>query len=117
MLSLSAHKFHGPRGVGALYCRKGLPLVNIIEGGAQERGKRAGTENTPAIVGMTVAMEEACARNGVLLSSIAQSRFTKGVSMTKQAIADGLLGKLVCADVYMKFNRKHGSESLSLGLV
>ena len=61
MLSLSGHKFHGPRGVGALYCRKGLPLVNIIEGGAQERGKRAGTENTPAIVGMTVAMEEACA--------------------------------------------------------
>ena len=60
MLSLSGHKFHGPRGVGALYCRKGLPLVNIIEGGAQERGKRAGTENTPAIVGMTVAMEDAC---------------------------------------------------------
>ena len=61
MLSLSGHKFHGPRGVGALYCRRGLPLVNIIEGGAQERGKRAGTENTPAILGMTVAMEEACA--------------------------------------------------------
>ena len=60
MLSLSGHKFHGPRGVGALYCRKGLPLVNIIEGGAQERGKRAGTENTPAILGMTVAMEDAC---------------------------------------------------------
>ena len=61
MLSLSGHKFHGPRGVGALYCRRGLPLVNIIEGGAQERGKRAGTENMPAIVGMAVAMEEACA--------------------------------------------------------
>ena len=61
MLSLSAHKFHGPKGVGALYCRRGLPLVNIIEGGAQERGKRAGTENMPAIVGMAVAMEDACA--------------------------------------------------------
>ena len=61
MLSLSGHKFHGPRGVGALYCRRGLPLVNIIEGGAQERGKRAGTENMPAIVGMAVAMEDACA--------------------------------------------------------
>jgi len=61
MLSLSAHKFHGPKGVGALYCRRGLPLVNVIEGGAQERGKRAGTENLAAICGMTAALEEACA--------------------------------------------------------
>jgi cysteine desulfurase len=60
MLSLSAHKFHGPKGVGALYVRKGLPLVNIIEGGAQERGKRAGTENIPGICAMAAAMEDAC---------------------------------------------------------
>ena len=59
MLSLSGHKFHGPKGIGALYCRKGFPLVNIIEGGAQERGKRAGTENVPAIVGMAAALHEA----------------------------------------------------------
>ena len=61
MLSLAAHKFHGPKGVGALYCRRGLPLVNLIEGGAQERGKRGGTENIPGIMGMVAALEHAVA--------------------------------------------------------
>ena len=60
MLSLSAHKFHGPKGIGALYARKGIRLMNLIEGGAQERGKRSGTENIPAIMGMAAALEEAC---------------------------------------------------------
>ena len=61
MLSLSAHKFHGPKGTGVLYARTGIILSNVIEGGAQERGKRAGTENLPAIAGMAVALDDACA--------------------------------------------------------
>ncbi|MBQ9552585.1 MAG: cysteine desulfurase NifS [Clostridia bacterium] len=64
MLSLSAHKFHGPKGVGALYVKTGIPVTPLIEGGAQERGKRAGTENVPAIVGMAAALKEAVANLG-----------------------------------------------------
>ncbi len=61
MLSLSAHKFHGPKGIGVLYAKRGIALENVIHGGAQERGKRAGTENIPAIMGMAAALEDACA--------------------------------------------------------
>lgn len=61
MLSLSAHKFNGPKGIGVLYAKTGVFLTNLIEGGGQERGKRAGSENLPAIVGMAAALEEACA--------------------------------------------------------
>lgn len=62
MLSLSAHKFHGPKGVGALYVKRGIRLTNLIEGGAQEKGKRGGTENLPAIMGMAAALKEECAK-------------------------------------------------------
>lgn len=61
MLSLSAHKFHGPKGTGVLYCKRGIPLSNLIEGGAQERNRRAGTENVAGIVSMAAALKEACA--------------------------------------------------------
>ena len=60
MLSMSGHKFHAPKGVGVLYCRRGLPLTNLIEGGAQERGKRAGTENVAGIVALAAALKESC---------------------------------------------------------
>ena len=60
MLSLSGHKFHGPKGTGVLFTRQGIPLTNVIEGGAQERGKRAGTENVPGIMGLAAALKEAC---------------------------------------------------------
>ena len=64
MLSASAHKFHGPKGVGFLYAKKGIKLTNLIEGGAQERGKRAGTENVPGIAAMAEALREANAAMG-----------------------------------------------------
>lgn len=60
MLSMSAHKFHGPKGIGVLYAKKGIHLTNLIEGGSQEKGKRAGTENVPAIMGMATALKESC---------------------------------------------------------
>ena len=62
MLSISAHKFHGPKGIGALYMREGILITSIINGGSQERGKRAGTENVPAIMSMTVALEQSCSK-------------------------------------------------------
>ena len=82
MLSVSGHKFHGPKGVGFLYCRKGIILQNLINGGAQERGKRAGTENMASIVGMAAALEDACAnldKNAKYVSKI-RDKIIDGVS-------------------------------------
>ena len=91
MLSLSAHKFHGPKGVGALYVRKGIPLVNIIEGGAQERGKRGGTENIPGICGMAAAMKEACDRMDEQMPRVAAMRdkLIEGLSKIPHSALNG----------------------------
>ena len=91
LLSLSAHKFHGPKGVGVLYARQGIPLSSLIEGGAQERGKRAGTENVPAIVGMAAALEEACAHmdeNAAKVSAL-RDRLIAGLSQIPYAALNG----------------------------
>ena len=91
MLSLSGHKFHGPKGVGVLYARKGIALSNIIEGGAQEKGKRAGTENIPAIMGMTAALEEAVANidaNAEKVSAM-RDRLIEGLSRIPHSILNG----------------------------
>ena len=91
MLSLSAHKFHGPKGVGALYVRKGFPLVNVIEGGAQERGKRAGTENLAGICGMAAAMEEACGNIDKNMPRVAamRDRLIEGLSKIPHCALNG----------------------------
>ncbi|MBR6921338.1 MAG: cysteine desulfurase, partial [Clostridia bacterium] len=91
MLSVSAHKFHGPKGVGVLYAKKGIRLTNIIEGGAQERGKRAGTENIPAIMGMAAALEEACAHideNAEKLSAM-RNRLIEELSKIPHSVLNG----------------------------
>ncbi len=91
LLSLSAHKFHGPKGIGVLYARKGFPLVTLIEGGAQERGKRAGTENLPAIMGMAAALEEACAHldeNAAKVSRL-RDRLIAGLSEIPHSALNG----------------------------
>ena len=91
MLSLSAHKFQGPKGVGLLYARQGIPLTNIIEGGAQERGKRAGTENIAGIVSMAAALKEACDHideNAVKVSAL-RDKLIAGLSAIPHAALNG----------------------------
>ena len=91
MLSLSAHKFHGPKGIGVLYARQGVPLTSLIEGGAQERGKRAGTENLPAIMGMATALEDACAHideNARKVSAL-RDRLIAGLSKIPHSALNG----------------------------
>lgn len=91
MLSMSAHKFHGPKGVGALYSKKGIILRNVIEGGAQERGKRAGTENIPGIVGMATALSNAVKdidKNAAYVTAL-RDRLIDGLSKIPHCIING----------------------------
>ena len=116
MLSLSAHKFHGPKGVGALYCRKGIMLQNLIEGGAQERGKRAGTENLPAIVGMAKALDDACKnidKNAAYVSAL-RDKLIDGLSKIPHSTVNGDLKNRLPGNVNMCFEGIEGESLLLL---
>lgn len=116
MLSLSAHKFHGPKGVGLLYARKGVRLTNIIEGGAQERGKRAGTENIPGIVGMVAALKEANANidaNAEKVSAL-RDRLIEGLEKIPHSALNGDRTKRLPGNVSFCFEGIEGESLLLL---
>ena len=116
MLSLSGHKFHAPKGVGALYVRKGILLHNIIEGGAPERGKRAGTENVAGIVAMAAALQESCdhmEENMVKISAMRDKLFTE-LSKIPHSKINGSLEHHVPGTVNMCFEGIEGESLLLL---
>ena len=105
LLSLSAHKFHGPKGVGAFYCRRGIPLSSLIDGGAQERGKRAGTENVAGIVGLGAALR---------LASEEMSQTSARVSAMRDRLIDGILQSIpMCRLNGPRQNRLPGNCNIS----
>ncbi len=117
MLSLSAHKFHGPKGVGVLYARRGVALTNVIYGGAQERGRRAGTENLPGIVGAAAAFEEACARmeeNAQKMTAL-RDRLIRGLTAIPHTVLNGDAVRRLPGNVNVCFEGIEG-ESLLLML-
>lgn len=105
LLSLSAHKFHGPKGVGAFYCRRGIPLPSLIDGGAQERGKRAGTENVAGIVGLGAALR---------LANEEMSEASARVSAMRDRLIDGILQTVpMCRLNGPRHNRLPGNCNIS----
>ncbi len=116
MLSLSAHKFHGPKGIGVLYAKKGIRLESLIEGGAQERGRRAGTENIPAIMGMAAALEEAVsdmdARNQRLV--LLRDRLIDGLSKIPHSVLNGDWTSRLPGNVHFCFEGIEGESLLLL---
>ena len=116
MLSLSAHKFHGPKGVGILYAKKGIALTNIIEGGAQERGKRAGTENLAGIAGMTAALKEAeehLDENALKVSAL-RDRLIDGLSKIPHSALNGTKENRLPGNVNFCFEGIEGEGLLLL---
>ncbi|MBQ1687309.1 MAG: IscS subfamily cysteine desulfurase [Ruminococcus sp.] len=116
MLSASAHKFHGPKGVGFLYARKGIILQNLIEGGAQERGKRAGTENLPGILAMTAALKEAAAHMEQNNAHMAEIRdyLIKGLSEIPHSALNGDAKQRLAGNVNFSFEGIEGEGILLL---
>ncbi len=116
LLSASAHKFHGPKGIGFLYARKGVKLTNLIEGGAQERGKRAGTENTPAVAAMAVALTEAAARReqNAAHQSAMRDRLIAGLSKIPHSALNGDAEKRLPGNVNFCFEGIEGESLLLL---
>ena len=116
MLSASAHKFHGPKGVGFLYARKGIRLVNLIEGGAQEKGKRAGTENVAGIAGMAAALKESAAHmqeNAAHMQKI-RDRLIEGLSEIPHSALNGDASKRLPGNVNFCFEGIEGESLLLL---
>ena len=116
MLSASAHKFHGPKGTGFLYARRGIPLANLIEGGAQERGRRAGTENVAGIVGMAAALEESAARMLEVAPRLAElrDRLIRGLGEIPHSVLNGDPVKRLPGNVNFCFEGIEGESLLLL---
>ncbi len=115
LLSLSAHKFRGPKGVGALYCRKGIPLQPLICGGAQERGKRAGTENLAGVAGMAAALEEAVANlDEAAAVSRMRDRLIEGISAIPHCVLNGDRHRRLPGNVNFCFEGIEGESLLLL---
>ena len=116
MLSLSAHKFHGPRGIGALYVKRGIELTSLMEGGGQERGKRPGTENLPAIMGMAAALKEECTlmeQNEAKVIAM-RDRLIQGLSQIPYSILNGSREKRLPGNVIFCFEGVSGESLLLL---
>ena len=116
LLSLSAHKFHGPKGVGALYARRGIALTNLIEGGAQERGRRAGTENTAGVAGMAAALDEAARnmeRDSAKMTAL-RDRLIAGLSRIPHSALNGDAERRLPGNVSFCFEGIEGESLLLL---